>query len=399
MEQSPASSIEIDLLNNLTEKGVDVTVLCSSLGNKELLNSDLKIIKTQDCKLIMYMISAAGLILSDLKWLPDSSYYSWGINARKKAEYLLKSGDYDCIHSFGFPNACHRIAYKLKLKYKIPWIATFFDSWTDYPTRKFRTKYFKNIDEQMEREIAENADVIVHDNSNIAEIWGERYGSNVMNKIKIIPINFNYSYENKTDLNCNNKEIITISHVGTFYPYRDASIFITSIHKFISKYPNLKNRIKIVFIGKVLNRDIQLIKKLHLNSMFKIVGKISSKECQKYYNEADILLATAGELGEEVMFPSKILKYFYYDRPILGITRDNTILKSELDAAGHFTFTPDSIEELADFYFKAITDYNSICNYQHDYWKKFSVDVCSELYYNNLRKMVDEVTTHAEGAE
>lgn len=386
-ESSPASSIEINLINNLTKEGIKPVAIGSTIGKIEDERFDFTVIRVKEFNFVNHIFGAIGLVFPDFTRLPDGIYYSWGKKAFKESTKILKEGDFDCILTIGFPNACHWIGYKLKAEYKIPWIATFFDSWTDYPSRKFKTSYFRKLDEKMERVVMENADIVVHSNNNIKKIWENRYGIELCKKIAIIPINFSEEGEIKSPLVICDKEIVKICHIGTFYPYRDASAFIKAVNVFAQKYPALRNRIKIYFVGKVLGRDRKLINNYKIDDLFVIVGRVSSEECQNYYRMADLLLATAGDYGENVMFPSKILKYFYYDRPILGISHDNTILRTELERAGHIVLFPESKESIADYLYQSIIDYKSICNYDHDYWKNFSTDTCAQKYLNIIQRL------------
>lgn len=385
--KSPAAPLEQGLVNDLVDRGVNSTVITANVDRRDV-KAKFKVIYTPFSKLIVYVFAVIGKVFSDIVWLPDATFYAWGIGAIHKARKILKQDSYNYLHSFGFANACHWVCYKVKKGSNIPWVATFFDSWTDYPSRKFHTKFFRRIDQQMERKVAIHSDLIIHDNENIANIWRERYGAVVARKIVVIPLPFNPSNENRTPLDVRNKEVLTISHIGTFYEYRDATAFIEAVRLFCVKHCDMKSRLKINFVGNTLKRDIELISRYALSEVFNIVGRVSAEACQTYYREADILLSTTGSFGEDVMFPSKIIKYFYYDRPILGLAGVGTITRTELEKAGHRTFSPDETEQISDFILRAIKSYSQICNFDHDYWKKFDSITVSNNYYTEINKVL-----------
>lgn len=389
--KSPAAPLEQGLVNDLVDRGVNTTVITSNEDRRDV-KAKFKIIYTPFSRFIVFVLLVIGKVFSDLVWLPDATYYAWGIGAKHKARKLLKQDSYNYLHSFGFANACHWVCYKVKKSSNIPWVATFFDSWTDYPSRKFHTKFFRRIDQKMERKVAIYSDLIIHDNENIANLWRERYGVDVARKIIVIPLPFNPSNESRSPLVVHNKEVLTISHLGTFYEYRDATAFIEAVRLFCVKHSDMKSRLKINFVGITLKRDIELISRYALSEVFNIVGRVSAEACQTYYREADILLTTTGCFGEDVMFPSKIIKYFYYDRPILGLAGVGSITKYELEKAGHRTFSPNETDQISDYILGAFKNYGKICNYNHDYWKKFDSTAVSNAYFNEIYKVLSNNT-------
>lgn len=388
-KQSPAACIEQDLLDGLSCNGIDITAYCSSLGDLYSPSTHYKTIIGKEYKIWKYIFGGLRLVLPDLAYLPDYQYISWGLGIKNKIEQNINKENIDFIHSFSFEQSCHWLAYKLNKRYKIPWIATFFDSWSDYPTRKFKTSYFKKIDLKMERLVAEHADLIVHNNEGIARLWAARYGEKVAKKIVVIPMNVDFSKETYIERKREKSDKLIISHIGTFYPKRDASSFIEAVNLAISNNLELRSKIQVNFIGRVLDYDLDKIRRYKLDDIFNLTGRISPKECQSYYNKSDIFLSTAGLPVEDITYPSKIIKYFFYRKPILGISPHGTVLESELVESRNFCFEPTSISEIADFIVNAISDYSSICNIDYTFWKKFEVSEVSKLYINNIKKMVN----------
>lgn len=387
INSSPASNIEKELLSGISCENGEVIAICSSLGLSEV-PSNIRVVSVHESKLIIYLFALIRKVFPDITWLPDFYYASWGWFAYKKAKKIVRQENIDIIHSFGFPNTDHIIALKLKRHFDIPWVATFFDSWTDYPTRKFKTKFFKRKDQELERKVVEEANVIAHTSLSIVDIWTKRYGDELGKKFYVLPINVDFTKENRSALDRSNKISLNINHIGTFYPYRNASDFIISISKLFAEQPELIKKIKVNFIGTVVESDIKLIRKYGLSKTFNLTGRITSEECQAYYRNADILLTTAGGQGENVMFPSKIVKYFYYDRPILSLSPHNTIVEREMLISGHRSFEPADYEGLKSYINTAITDYKSLCEYNHDYWKRFTKEAVVNLYSSLYKSLI-----------
>ena len=108
-----------------------------------------------------------------------------------------------------------------------------------------------------------------------------------------------------------------------------------------------------------------------LEDVFKLTGSISAEECVAYYNKSDLFLAIDGVNKDNLFFPSKILKYLYFRRPILGITPEGSVLDGELRNAGHTAIANSDLEGIVNYLECAMTDYESLCNFKVDYWHRF----------------------------
>ena len=74
------------------------------------------------------------------------------------------------------------------------------------------------------------------------------------------------------------------------------------------------------------------------------------------------------------------MMYFYYKRPIIGITRPNSQLEHELKETGHSCFYYDDVDGLASMIRNAINNYGEYLSFDKDYWKRHTVEnVNSEL--------------------
>ena len=255
---------------------------------------------------------------------------------------------------------------------------------------RYNLPFFRSLNKRLERRVAENATLIVHNNEGLANLWRERYGEEVAKKIVVIPLNENFLDECRTFLSLENKDVLQISHIGTFYPFRSAKAFIEGIRFFVESYPQLRNRIKVNFAGRTLSSDVDLINDYQLTDVFNLMGVLSREECEDVYTKSDILLATAEQPFEDYTFPSKIIKYFYYQKPILGVARPSSVLYSELSSAGHQCISPGHLKDMADYLYKAVTDYKSICDFDKNHWKKFAVSNVAAQYYECIKKITEK---------
>ncbi len=68
------------------------------------------------------------------KWFqPVDTFVGWLPFAVRRGLEILKEGNIDLIFSTSLPNTCHLVAFILKKKFRIPWVADFRDPWTQNP--------------------------------------------------------------------------------------------------------------------------------------------------------------------------------------------------------------------------------------------------------------------------
>ena len=330
------------------------------------------------------------IFIPDLTWLPGYEWYSWGKRTAKTIINDIHNGSVkpDYIHSICFPIASHWAALKIKEATGLPWVMQFYDPWADNPYRLFKTKYLKKKDWTMERFAVEKADLIIHDNEVIANLWRERYGDEIGKKIVVLPLTVPMPKTKPSSPCRNTSKPLVISHIGNFLMNRRAEPFVKAVAELISLYPELRGRFVVNFIGMVMAEDKALISKYELDDIFKLHGTLPIEKCEKYYMDSDMFLAIDGINPDNVFFPSKILKYLYFNRPILGITPHGSVLDYELKASRHVVFANDDTNSIVEFLHRAITDYASIINYDAEYWHRFEPSSVIEEYQRIIKCII-----------
>lgn len=338
------------------------------------VNSDEDIvILTKEHKIVRYIAAAIRRILiPDLTFLPGHEWYSWGIGAKRRIlNDIRKGAKFDYIHSVSFPCASHKVALEIKKKTGLPWVMQLYDPWADNPYRPFKTKHLKALDWKQERECAEYSDLIIHDNEAIADLWRQRYGKEIAQKIVVLPLTIpipNVDVHNNIQ---NNGKKITISHIGNFMLNRTSQPFIFALSNMLNKHPEYREKIKVNYIGVVTDTEKDLIQFKGLEDVFNLTGSISAEECVVYYQQSDIFLAVDGVNKDNLFFPSKILKYFYFRKPILGITPQGSVLDLELKASGHTSIDNNDLTSIEEYLIRAITNYETFVEFDYDYWQRF----------------------------
>src|SRR6185369_5117420 len=92
-------------------------------------------------------------------YIPDGQigWYPFAVRAGRRA---IETGKVDAIYSSSFPVTAHMAARRLKLATNKPWIADFRDLWTENHYADYSSSMRKRLDQIMESDLLENADVL-----------------------------------------------------------------------------------------------------------------------------------------------------------------------------------------------------------------------------------------------
>lgn len=318
------------------------------------------------------------------EFTPDKFHWIWGKNATSAGIQYLKKNRIDYLHSISIPYSSHLVALKLKKKYKIPWIAHFYEPWSDNTYRRC-TLLSASKNKEWEREVAKNADIIIHNSKQMCDSWLERYGAIVEDKLVYLPMPLNISSKIKGQNR--DKSKIVISHIGNFYGLRNSGVFLHALKKCIEKDIIIKSKVEINFIGKTTDTDISLVNELQLNDIVNFVGLLSEEECVEYYRNSDVFLVIEGKDQGRLFFPSKIIKYFYYEKPIIGITEPGSVLDQLLSENKHCSYTHEDISGIANYIDKAVNSYSSLLSFKRNSWKEYEISNVISIYKSIVNKL------------
>ena len=367
LEENAAGRVDRDFWGNMPKDFCDPLIFCSGWrAHHEIINNKVETVNE------IYFTHAVQSLLQrspipDFRYLPDVTYFIWGRLVKKRIMKYLKSKKFDYIDSLGMPHGSHLLALKIKEATGLPWIARFYDPWVDNQFMRYKFQRLRNLGNDIEGIVATNADVIIHNNTHIAKLWSERYGAEVEKKIKVQNMVFDTQRMPDYKPHIHKQGFLIISHIGNLHGVRNAHNLIHGVNKLILKYPEIKENIKINMIGWVPKSDKQLILKYNLQSIFNFTGRIPESQCTKYFLEADLFISIDGEGELDLNYPSKLLNYFYYRRPILGLTLEDSVAAEELDKSGNFHVRGIDVDSIALFLERAFFNYDSLDTFDKDY--------------------------------
>lgn len=352
---------------------------------------------TNNCHIIGVQESRSAILaekvlrnlgMNDLMMTPDYYRYSWGIKALEKSRKFLKERSFDYIHTISFPSSTHLLGYRLKTEFGIPWVAQFYDPWHNNPFRPIRCSCFQKLDARYESFVAKFADVIILPCDELVSDWLERYGSAIMNKVIQLPFIVDDSISIPYVRKDPNKLVISL--IGSSNSRRTSISFYQALHQLLVKTPSIGEKLQVYQVGHIAKADNDMIEGLGLGNIIVRTGHLEEKACARYFEITDLFLAIDADIEKNYFFPSKLLQYYNYQKPILGLVTKNSVLSRELKQSGHTTIPVDDVEAIKQFLIRALDNYPSLCSFDVDYRKNFFPTVVLNKYIKCIEELLSK---------
>jgi len=272
----------------------------------------------------------------------------WITPAYKKAEKLLNHNRFSVLISFAQPWSDHLIGLKLHQSKGIPWIAHFSDPWVDSPYL-IAPHWQRKILHRMEKSVINEANAIIFVNTLTLEQVMSKYPVELRKKAFVVPHGFDeeaFSFIKKVPEQ-KRSSCLTILHVGNFYNHRNPIPLIDALSLLQKNgdYPPLR----IIFIGHYEPWYKTYAKNKNLSANVSFLGTKSYLESTLHLMLADALLVidAPGKL-DNVFLPSKLIEYLAFNKPIFGITPNNSASAKLLQSIDSFIAPPDDNKAIAD---------------------------------------------------
>lgn len=285
---------------------------------------------------------------------PDE-HKDWQPFALKSADELFQKEKIDVIMSSSSPVTSHLIAYHLKRKWKIPWIADLRDLWTQNHSYRYG-QIRKFFERKLELKMLKIADVLV----TVTPPWAKELGT--LHKRAFV-----YSITNGFDPELmGGKQVdlttkFTITYTGSIYTGKqDPSKFLSALKDLIFEKIINVNDIEVRFYGpksELLEREI---KRYELSAFVKQYGIISREISFEKQKESQLLLIFYwSDWRIKGWYPLKLFEYLGAQRPIL-ITggSGNDVVEKLLHEAGAGIYCKTS-EDVKDALKKAYFEYKN----------------------------------------
>jgi glycosyltransferase involved in cell wall biosynthesis len=246
--------------------------------------------------------------------LPDPRK-GWNKYALKKAAELIREFNIDKVVTTSPPHSTQLIGLELKQKFNIRWIADLRDPWTDiYYYNQFKhTALARKIDQKYEREVVENADLLITVSEDVKRIFAEKSDLPVAAKTIVIPNGFDEDDFRIKNLPTELKKVIT--YTGTISEAYDVDGFLKALSSLDEK---LKSQLLFRFVGKVPLSVEQKFRAAGLE--LELVGYVDHPKSIEYLLRSDLLLLVIPKVkNNRGILTGKFFEYLASQKPILAI--------------------------------------------------------------------------------
>ncbi|ARV14906.1 glycosyltransferase family 4 protein [Polaribacter sp. SA4-12] len=247
-------------------------------------------------------------------FIPDPKIF-WIKPSVKYLQEYLDSNKIDTIISTGPPHSMHLIAHKLHQKNNIKWIADFRDPWSDlYYNKDFNQLSFaKNKNKRLEESVLKNADCVLTVSNSLKEEFAKT-GS----RVEVITNGFDDEVLTGNSIKLDNK--FTISYIGLLPKQSNPKVLFKVLNELCTKNEDLKNDLKLNFIGDISDEVKAEITNNQLNENTRFVGYVNHKEAIEYQKKAQVLLLLIPNIEKSKgILTGKLFEYLTAKRPILAI--------------------------------------------------------------------------------
>jgi len=230
----------------------------------------------------------------------------WGIETGYK---LIKENNYGLIISSCPPFTDHIIAFFLKKKVNIPWVADYGDPWVFNPVLNL-PGWRKIIDKFLEESMLKAVDRMIVTTEATKESYLKFYPFLKHEKISVIPQGCNVEkFKAVSPKALNNFRIV---YTGRFYDkVRKPYAFFEAIKRFN------KEDMKVIIAGDILPKYSQYVFENGLSKKVIFLGHKPHLESIALQKGATILLFLGN--NSPYQLPGKIFEYLAAKRPILGV--------------------------------------------------------------------------------
>jgi len=248
-------------------------------------------------------------------FIPDAKigWFGYGVKAGMQ---IIRNENPDLIMSSSPPPTVHLIAGKLAKQSGLPWLADFRDPWTGihYYRKLNRNKFAAKKDENLERSVLKNADVVLSASSAFAHLLKLPEGK----KAEVITNGFDGELAVSSDLVKSEKfEILYIGGLTTNRFYKQ---FFESFANLLVTNEQFAQSAVITIAGSVNQEILDKISEIIPDENFEFLGYLPHQEAEELMQKSALnLLLMEKSSNYAGHIPGKIFEYLAAGTPVLGI--------------------------------------------------------------------------------
>ena len=275
-------------------------------------------------------------------FIPDARKF-WIKPSVKYLTHYLKDNPVDIIFSSGPPHTMHLIAYHLKKKFNIPWVADFRDPWTniDYYKDLMLSPAADKKHHRLEQLVVTTADKVVV----IGDTMKTEFETLSGRKVDVIYNGFDTDdIDNSAGIKRDEK--FSLAHIGTLVKTRNPMVLWKTLSELVANDKGFADDLLIKLVGKVDFSVRESLKEYELEKYVQYTEYLPHGEIGGVQKASQVLLLLLNNTpNAKGILTGKFFEYLASERPILciGLTDGDAAKIIDNTKAGYTIGFEDSV--------------------------------------------------------
>lgn len=281
----------------------------------------------------------------------------WFPIAYCRAKKIIRSERPDVIFSSSLPPTTHIIAYFLKKKFDIPWVADFRDEWTQNPFAQYPTPLHRKINQYLEKKVLHYADRVTVISDEICDALASILPATERDKFSTVVNGYDpQDFRVENHIIPLDQPKFTVCYVGSIYDKQTPNIFIKAVSELIAEFKIDPKKILIRFVGGIAGKELSDLPKNTKSCIHTLGYKNHDAAIQYLYMSTALLLYISNKRGTGC-YTAKIFEYLATGKPIIALVPERGVAASLIRRVNAgYVADPDSIKQvkgvLLDLYSK-----------------------------------------------
>lgn len=247
--------------------------------------------------------------LASIRWVPA---------AADRACALLASRRHDVVLSRSIPDDAHAVAWMVKRRAGVPWIA----NWNDpQPAAKLPRPMGGGADARLPRadawlyrSVADGADCITFPCERLRRYMLRYLPGAALARTAVVP---HVGGACTVMPPRRPGDDLVVLHAGDLHPPRSPVPLLDGLRRHLARHP--ESRMRVEFLTHDARNIAAVTREMGLSAHVRVRPGVSYDEVREVLAAADVLAIVEGDVEEGVFLPSKLVDYADVGRPILAI--------------------------------------------------------------------------------
>ena len=242
---------------------------------------------------------------------------SWIPGAYRSGLKLLRDSQSKAIFSTSPPISSHVVAYLLKKRTGLPWIAEYRDEWSLHPATRWPSAFHKGVARRLDQSIMRSADLIVTTSPAYSALFAREFS---LPAGKFVTITNGFDEEDFAAARIRplrrDGRPFRIGYVGTLAGVQNAEPFLTAVQELIMEEAIPAEKIALHFTGRADPLNWPLLEE---RGVLHLTGYVDHKTAVSHMLESDVLLLILTHERGANTIPAKTFEYLGSGRPVLAL--------------------------------------------------------------------------------